>query len=419
MAPRPDGTLYVAIPRPRGAVIELLDASGEPRFGWPLALPYSTACSFLAKAADGSVRTICDAVDVPQPALGAPIRRAYAFSADGTPLAGWPVEGPFSGPARVDRDRLVALSTSTTSDTVGPGPHPPTVWVTTVDADGTVRDGVRVSLAGPRVTGWAIGPGGVAYGTRPAVGSGSPGGEADPGAMMAIDAGGLRPGWPVALAGSPSIPASLPDGRVVVTIGFPDRDASRVLLFDAAGAVAGGSPELPITSASVGGCAAASVPDPPLVADDGTVFVTTVYDDLIYGLDASLRVIPGWPLTPPRDLLALEPAPCPPGGLCCDWPAASARPAPGTAGTLYLPLQPGSPGKGAGLVAIGRQAQPLTGWPVELRRPGAGFWSVVVGPDGTAYALALEPGSGEDTSATILTISPDGMVHYRATVVEP
>ena len=47
------------------------------------------------------------------------------------------------------------------------------------------------------------------------------------------------------------------------------------------------------------------------------------------------------------------------------------------------------------------------------------FRSVVVGPEGTAYALSVEPEADQRTSATILAIDLDGTVRYRTTVVEP
>jgi hypothetical protein len=70
-------------------------------------------------------------------------------------------------------------------------------------------------------------------------------------------------------------------------------------------------------------------------------------------------------------------------------------------------------------VAIGPDGRVRPGWPVVLERPGAEFWSVVVGSDQTAFALAIEPEAGERSSATILAIGPDGTVRYRVTVVEP
>jgi hypothetical protein len=59
------------------------------------------------------------------------------------------------------------------------------------------------------------------------------------------------------------------------------------------------------------------------------------------------------------------------------------------------------------------------GWPVELRRPGAEFWSVTVGSDGTAYALAMEPEPGGTSSASILAIAPDSTVRWTTTIVDP
>ena len=58
-------------------------------------------------------------------------------------------------------------------------------------------------------------------------------------------------------------------------------------------------------------------------------------------------------------------------------------------------------------------------WPVELRRPGAEFWSVVVGSDGTAYALAIEPEPGDTSSASILAIAPDSTVLWTTTIIDP
>ena len=52
-------------------------------------------------------------------------------------------------------------------------------------------------------------------------------------------------------------------------------------------------------------------------------------------------------------------------------------------------------------------------------QPGAGFWSEVVAPDGTVYALAREPKHGGASSAIVLAITADGTVRYRATIVAP
>jgi hypothetical protein len=57
--------------------------------------------------------------------------------------------------------------------------------------------------------------------------------------------------------------------------------------------------------------------------------------------------------------------------------------------------------------------------PVGLTRAGSEFWSVVVGPDGTAYVLAVEPEPNSSYSATILAIAPSSHVLEKMTIVEP
>jgi hypothetical protein len=70
-------------------------------------------------------------------------------------------------------------------------------------------------------------------------------------------------------------------------------------------------------------------------------------------------------------------------------------------------------------VSIGANGEPLGAWPVTLSRPGSEFWLVVVGADGTTYALAIEPEAGGASSATILAIAPDSTVIYATTIVDP
>jgi hypothetical protein len=42
----------------------------------------------------------------------------------------------------------------------------------------------------------------------------------------------------------------------------------------------------------------------------------------------------------------------------------------------------------------------------------------VVGPDGTVYALAIEPEPSDASSATIIAIAPDSTVIYATTIVD-
>jgi hypothetical protein len=79
----------------------------------------------------------------------------------------------------------------------------------------------------------------------------------------------------------------------------------------------------------------------------------------------------------------------------CPTPVA---PAAGPMGTLVLPLEARDPKVGGSLVAVGKNGQVRPGWPVGLKRAGAEFWAVAVGPDGITYALAVEPEVGGKSS---------------------
>ena len=52
-------------------------------------------------------------------------------------------------------------------------------------------------------------------------------------------------------------------------------------------------------------------------------------------------------------------------------------------------------------------------------RRGAESRSILGGPDGTVWALAIEPEPGGNTSATILAVTTDGSVLSRTTVANP
>lgn len=96
-----------------------------------------------------------------------------------------------------------------------------------------------------------------------------------------------------------------------------------------------------------------------------------------------------------------------------------ALPAAGPNGTLYLPIQARDAKVGGSIVAVGLDGRVRAGWPVELKRPGAEFWSVVVGSDGTVFALAIEPEASGRSSASVLAIAPDSTVIYSTTIVDP
>jgi hypothetical protein len=145
------------------------------------------------------------------------------------------------------------------------------------------------------------------------------------------------------------------------------------------------------------------------------MFVFSAFDTAVFALVPSLAIVRGWPFEPatllerPNPWLGQDGISCP----------LLALPAVGADSTLYLPLQARDASVGGSIVAVGPDGRVRPGWPVELRRPGAEFWSVVVGSDGTVYALAIEPEPGDASSASVLAIAPDSTVLYTTTIIDP
>ena len=422
MAPGPDGTLLVSIPRPGGSVLAPLDRSGSPRLGWPITVRDSTVCGLLLPLEDGSVRVVCT-LENPEGNMYSPIR-AFAFDRESRAMTGWPVD--LAGPAVTGRTvgDVLTLSETFGSDVITEGQPSHTVRLATVAADGAFRSGAEVPMfpiwpwPGDR---WSVGPDGIVYGVIADGGSGQPG-VAEESQITALDLSGERAGWPIRIDGIASGPAFGSGGQIVVTVGSFVGRTSRVLAFDRDGqAISARSTELPIATGvlwefGVDGPYDCGVPSPrpPLITQDGTIFVFSEIDEAIFALDASLEVMSGWPvnagpLERPNPWLGHDGITCP----------SLALPAAGPDGTLYLALQARGSSVGGSLVAVGPDGRVRPGWPVELPRPGAEFWSVVVGSDGTIYALAIEPEPGEASSATILAIAPDSTVLYTTTIIEP
>jgi outer membrane protein assembly factor BamB len=346
--------------------------------------------------ADGSVRAVCDATDPPTDV------RAFAFDAGGRSMAGWPVQlrPGHHTVGRVVGDVLMTFTDST---------------MTTIAADGAIQRGVRVpnieTCCGDE---WAVGPDGIAYGVVPV--SGFTEGSAEVSRIAAVDLSGMRSGWPVNLDGMASGPAFGPDGKIMLTVGSFAGETSRVLVFGPGGkAVSALSAKLPIDTAETGVDCTPGSPEPPVVARDGTTFVFSEIDSAVYALDPSLKVMGGWPYRASTPLVH-------PGwndpryDIPC---AAIGRPAVGPGNVLYMPLRARNASVGQRIVAVGPDGRPRAGWPVELRRSGAEVYSVVVGSDGTVYAMAVEPETAGGSSATVLAVSPDSTVLYRTTIMNP
>ena len=384
----------------------------------------ATACEQLLPVADGSARVLCglDNPDGnPRPAL------AFAFDSSGRSVAGWPVDlrasSLMDGPDRSASGRVVGDELTLFTGVIEADTAPATFVgaLVTVAGDGALRVGDRVTMGYSccdHVLG--IGPDGVGYDVDP--GAASADGTDTPSAITALDLSGVRAGWPVSIDGIASAPAFGPRGRIVLTVASSVRRTSRVLVFDREGeAVSAGSAELPIATVDentgeTGGCGVGS-PQAPLVAHDGTIFVYSEIDTEIQALDPSLGIMSGWPFKPDAPLERARPGYeseheagyCPP----------PVPPAVGPDSTLYLPLQAADATAGGSIVAIGPDGRVRPGWPVELRRPAAEFWSVVVGPDGTVYAMAIEPESGDTSSASIIAVAPDSTVRWTTTIIDP
>ena len=413
-APGPGGGLYVSIPEPNGSVLlVLLDATGRPQVSWPIELAGATSCRVLLPVDDGSVRAVCSPEELNRELNSG--MRAFAFDSSGKALTGWPVDldGSFTG--RMVGDQLTLLGRRG-NDVCDVGLVCGEDSMVTVAATGAVRRGVGVPNVGTCCgTEWVVGPDGVAYGVTSLTGwDGDSSSEVS--RITAVDLSGVRSGWPVRIAGIASGPAFGPGGRIVLTVGSFARETSRVLVFNRQGkTVSPAAASLPIATAQSGVDCIAGGPQPPEVALDGTIVVYSEINTAVFAVDQSLAVVRGWPYRPGSPLE--YPGSSNPGdGIQC---SAIARPAVGPDTLVYLPLHARDAKVGGSIVAVGPNGRVRPGWPVELQRNGAEFWSVVVGADRTAFALALEPESGGRSSATILAIAPDGTVVYRTTIIDP
>ena len=398
MTPGPDGGLYLLVPGDGGSVIALLDTTGKPQPGWPIGLE-DRFCSSMAAVADGSIRVVC--------ALNpGPVSAAFAFTPDGRSIAGWPVEIPAAVAARVVDGDLQMLAYVTDANGVIGG-----LQLAVVEPDGTLRMGRTIGTPDTNLQDWVpqIGPDGTGYVIA------YPNSTTGETQITAFDMDGVRAGWLVEVKGRPSGLAFGRGGRIYVT--EPQGAGSRILPFNGEGRpLPVRSDALPVmaTSAYRGAGPFDGAP-PPVVAEDETVFLVTEHQGTtVFSLDGVGAVLAGWPY---HDLIGLQWSYSPPG----DTGGSSYRldPAVGPGNVLHLLNPPREATVGGTVVAIGPDGTVRPGWPVGLKRPGAEFWSVVVGPDGTAYVLAVEPERGDTSSASLLAIAPDSTVRYTISIIEP
>ena len=353
--------------------------------------------------------------------------RAFAYDHAGRQLAGWPAdllgnldEWDRERPRLVDGDLYLVLHSR----------DPASATLVRVAADGTVRTGANLwGLVAGDSSAWSIGEvpiglDGTAYAMAYTA-------DLSRSEIVAATIEGPLPGWPVRIDGYASRPAFGPDGRVYVIVGLPGGSSSEVLAFTRDGrAIPGWPVELPIAAPEAWN-GAGDVLAAPVVAPDGSAFVVAEEGDYpfngttAYAIDKSGNLRAGWPDRTSTGLVWAGECGCSATG-CGSW---RSDPVAAPDGSLHLLQLAPSAGTGGSVVAVGMDGAVKAGWPVVLRRAGAQFSSVAVGPDGTAFALAIEPEEylppdecGVKTSldsATILAINPDGTVRYRTTIVSP
>jgi len=411
MAPRRDGSLYVLIPSRNDATqLALLDPSGRVASGWPVRLDDVDFCDQVLAVDDGSVRVICTR---PNPGNVDSVLAAFAFGADGRSLDGWPVErkATFVN-GRVIGDALTLVAVSLVGEQVEDG-QLAEVAIVTIGRDGATTTGAPMPIGQVCCgTTWLMGPDGIGYGVT------WPDGQTRSTRLSAIGPTGPVDGWPVSISGVGLQPAFGPGGRIVMAVGSTTSGTTRVVVVDRGGSKTP-SDRLPIRIVEDSGDMGCTIgaPRSPLAATDGTTFVYSELDRSIYAVDKSLQVKSGWPMTPAAPLEVARP------GLeseheagYCPTPVV---PGIGPDSTMYLALTARSGSVGGSLTAIGPNGRVRSGWPVTLDRAGSEFWSVVVGSDGTAYALAIEPESGGTSSASIVAIAPDSTVRWTTTIIDP
>lgn len=409
MATGPDGALYASIPTPGGTTLMQFDRGGRTKLGWPIFLP-DVSCGQVMPVADGSLRGVCQ-IDDPDVQSGAPVARAFAFDSLGRLVDGWPVDLVAPAIGRAIGDDLVLYLRQPLGTQATPGQPAGNGWIVTIAADGSVRTGTQVPYVldlGSHT--WAIGPDGVAYGTDRDLAGAVPTSR-----LSAIGFAGSQPGFPLAIEGIASGPAFDAAGRIYVTLGSPRSRPARLLVFDPAGRVVGSSAALDLVATSDWTGTGGEHPAAPLVGRDGRTFIVDSMDGAaITGLSPSVQVAAGWPYASAAELQ--EVGSCGQGATGCG--RLRVAPAVGPDGVLYLAQESASDSAGGSLVAIGGDGQVRDGWPVELRRRGAAFWSIVVGEDGRTHVLAVEP-EPVGSSATILSIAPDSTVESKVTIIEP
>ncbi len=430
MGAGPDGGTWVLAVHEGGteadpasvSVIGLLDASGRPGPGWPIALT-GWRCGedgppgSLPFATDGSIRLVCAEDSLVD---GPPRHAGFAFDTTGRELPGWPVELPDTGlttSAVVVGDELHLIASHIASMEGSTSPEQPASWrIVAVSATGDVRIGQPYEVADAAGSfDVRLAADGLGYRLRFTDGP-------DPirTEITAFDVDGVRPGWPVTVDGITSQPVAAPDGTLAVVRLTKPGLTSQVLWLSAdGGAPVATSGDLPLDPRD-DRTGAGSVLLGPILGADGTAWVVGTVDST---KPAVARVgrgsVTGAYL---RDLPVQRQGGCDSGDTGCGvWRAVpTVRPD----GTLLLPED--ATGDGGGLassgggsiVAIAPNGTIPKGWPAFLPDSMAGYWSVFAATDGTVHALAVVPtDAGNEWSFVVL--GADGRIRASTPIVAP
>ena len=407
------------------SILALVDTSGRPQPGWPIALAGWRCAAdapprMLPVAADGSIRLVCaedTASEGPQRHVG------FAFDRAGQSLSGWPVELPDTGLTNSavvvgDELRLVASEIASTEGSTSEA-QPAAWWLVGVEATGEVRIGQRSAVADADGSfDVRLASDGNAY--RLAFGGG-------PGAVQtvitAIDFAGNRSGWPVTVDGFASFPVVGPDGRLVLVteLGEGADARAQTMSIDPSGgpaiATSDGLPIAPLEDRTGAGAVVMS----PLVGADGAVYV--------FGRDASgQRIFVVNPavareVPPPRLAKPLQSM-----GVCSEQDTGCGvwRTVPVVGPDGILLVAESAVGDGGGLaasaggsvVAIASDGTSPAGWPIILPDPMAGYWSLLSRADGTVDALAVVPTDAGD-EWTLVVIGADGKPLGSSLIILP
>jgi hypothetical protein len=416
MAPGPDGGLYVSIPTNDGQVVALLGANGQPRSGWPVRLRGVNNCDHLLPLDDdtwrddvGTVRVVCT-VPPSDDGLASTVRRAFAFAPTGKALPGWPVDIDDAFTARTIGATLVMIVLPYEGD-APPDGAPTHAHIVSVDNTGKAVHGPNVDIPCGQCD-WALSPEAIAFVTihRDWSPTNLAVVKTD---VFAFDQTGMRPGWPITIDGNGSAIAFDRAGLAYLVVGSPLAAPSRLVVINRDSRI-NGSEDQSFASTSTWDGAGGETPGAPVVGGDGTAYIISTAG----GATAAV----GFENAGDRFLIYESPRPmqwtgyCAPPDTGCGYERTA--PAVGPGKILYL-LQGAAKESGGGrIIAVNSAGQVVPGWPVDLRRAGGMFWSVVANPRGGAWALAIEP-ENSGFSATVLGIAGDSSVQYATTIVEP